>query len=163
MPLTSDTIGLTCIAAHLQETPEELSERLGIKFEWTNGPAGLGDMLAALCVSKTGNLFLLFRYRNSPRTDYTAVVIQEKKDVTSVLSDILEILNIHTFNVIDFCTDFRFQEYEILRQDDYGHCEVAAIEQCLSDAKIRKAKFEETGHKQTYTIRAAPAERPCQN
>jgi hypothetical protein len=157
LPLTSDTIGLTCIAAHLQETPEELSERLGIKFEWTSGPPGLGDMLAALCISNAGDQFLLFRYEDALRTDYTAVLIHEKKDVTRILSDILVMLNIHTSNVIDFSPEFRFQEYEILRQDDCGNCMVAATEQCLSDAIIRIGKFEELGHKQTYVIREATA------
>ena len=149
--------GLALVAGHLAITPQELRNRTGIEFERAEGD--LGEMEVAVLQSQDRRQFGLFRYIDSPRKDYTAIMIDERcTDVTAVLNDVMQSLGIRSSEFISFHPEFCLKPHILWRQDDHGNKVMVAEFHCWSDAHLSMREMEESGHKQTYWVEAEESE-----
>lgn len=146
--------GLSLVAAYLKPTPADLKTKVGIEFEITNGD--LGQMEAALFSRLDGKTFGLFRYLDSPRTDYTALVIREDtRDLSADVNDALGALSLKSSDVISFHPDFKFERCEIWRQDDHGNKSIYGDFACRADAEFAIGVLSQQNDKQSYWIERA--------
>jgi hypothetical protein len=148
--------GLCIVGCNLRMMPRELSERTGIVFE--NSQDDLDYMEAALIRNAAGKQFGLMRYLRSPRSDYTAMLINEKsQNVSDDVNDGLEALGVDTSLVISFHPDYRFEPHSVWRQDDHGNRFLAGEFLCRSDATNAMDKLASRQHKQSYWVEKAIA------
>lgn len=145
--------GLALVGAYLHLTPTQLSQRVGIKFETIQGD--FGDMEAAVIRDAKGKQFGLSHNLNSPRRDYTTLLIFENtEDPTEDVNDGLAALDVDSSEVISFHPDFRFKPHLLWREDDSGMRYMLGEFLCRSDARnaMRRLLSHPHKHKQTYWI-----------
>lgn len=143
--------GLSLLAAYLKPTPSDLKEKIGMEFELKTGD--LGEIEVAVFSRLDGKIFGLFRYLNSPRKDYTALVIREDThNLSEDVNDALEALSLKSSDVISFHPEFRFARCAVWRQDEHGSKSMYGDFACRADAEFAIGLLSQQGHKQSYWI-----------
>jgi hypothetical protein len=146
--------GVARPVAYIGATPRELCLSHGIQFSYHEGTWGLGDVEDALLETHSGRLFGLIRYPEAPRTDYTAILVDEKlEDATEHVDEIMCDLELQSFEMISFDTKYyHFRSCVLMREDDYGNRVAVEEFKCYPDAFYQMRKLECRQHKQNYTI-----------
>ena len=145
--------GIARPVAAIAATPRDLCLSHGIEFEYDEAE-GLGDVELAMLETHSGRQFGLIRYPQSPRNDFTVLLVDEKlDDVTDVVNEIMCDLELPSSSMFWFdLNGYRFTPCKLIREDDHGNRVVVQDYDCYPDAFLQKELLEQRGHKQTYSI-----------
>lgn len=149
------TRGVAMPVAFLPMIPRDLCLSHGIQFEYDECEGqGLGEAELAALETHSGSPYILLRYPQAPRPNYTAILVNERlDDVTDILNEILGDLEFRSEDVLSFDLErYRFVPYRLIREDDHGNRVDVGTYTCLPDALFEQRRLERGGHKQFYQI-----------
>jgi len=151
--------GIAREVAAIRFTPRQLCLSHGIQFDYDEGGWGLGDVEHALLQTRSKHSFGLIRYPQSPKPNYTAILVDEKlSDATAVVNDVLCDLELQSLDILSFqLAYYRFQPWLLFREDDHGTRVLIAEYNCYPDAFFQKEMLEQRGHKQSYFLEMGPS------